>query len=596
MKHPKRNVMLGIIAVSMLFSLLVAVAVNLFMLEYTNRQAKEALQREKEYYLREAGRTKSDGTEPEENAEESEPLVIVKGLILNLDYRPFYDDIPLSSLVSRNEQKIISYCKSHPGLLNTDRVGELRIGKEKYFVSQFVLEYQWLVDGKSKKQTDRHLILLYVSVAPLQQLLRSLNLLFLILLFISALAAGLVGTRLGEKIQQSQEKLKQFFQNASHELKTPIMSIQGYAEGIKTDVVKDHEKAARIILEESEKMTDLVEELLYLSKIDSNQLVLRPGPVDVAELLYDCLKGAEVIAEKKQLSLRISFEGNLPLITADEAQLYKAFSNILSNGLRYAKKTVSIGCRYAGGKVEIDFCDDGGGIEEKDLQHIFERFYTGESGNTGVGLSLTKEIIELHKGTVTAENKKDGACFRVLLKADRPAPGPPRRGGCAEGEEKESRKKNRGAGKEKGSFRENWKLATLLSLTGFRGSALWIPFRRNCRFDRETRRRIRRIEEPGIPVLVFIAGLCGAAPAAARFLGAAAIPWALAAWAVICLFGVGPLIYYLALPGPIARGIRAPEAVSEGESAAGAVGGREETSRAAGILKKYKQSGKTGGT
>ena len=100
---------------------------------------------------------------------------------------------------------------------------------------------------------------------------------------------SIIGYRLGVKIEESQKTQRRFFQNSSHELKTPLMAIQGYAEGIEMDVV-DPQNAAGIIMEETERMTGLVEEILSISKIDSRHFKLDLVKLDIKEVLYDCFR------------------------------------------------------------------------------------------------------------------------------------------------------------------------------------------------------------------------------------------------------------------------------------------------------------------
>ena len=103
------------------------------------------------------------------------------------------------------------------------------------------------------------------------------------------------------------------------------------------------------------------------------------------------------------------------MVKCDDTQIRRAVTNILTNGLRYAHSQLCLTCRPDKRNVIIRIQDDGDGIAEGDLPHIFERFYMGKSGKSGIGLALTKEIIHLHKGTIRACNVDGGAVFEITL-------------------------------------------------------------------------------------------------------------------------------------------------------------------------------------
>ena len=210
---------------------------------------------------------------------------------------------------------------------------------------------------------------------------------------------------------------KQFFQNASHEMRTPLMSIQGYAEGILGDIF-DKNEAAGVILSEGQKMTDLVSELLYVSRMDSGEAETAPERLNVRDLLYECAERVNPIAQKEGKQVVVSVAGEDVFVLADEEKLERALLNVLSNGIRYAKSAVMVDYGVTGDKLEIVVEDDGPGIGAGDLPHVFERFYKGEGGNYGLGLAISRDIVKSLGGSITAENVPapgSGAVFRVGL-------------------------------------------------------------------------------------------------------------------------------------------------------------------------------------
>ena len=107
------------------------------------------------------------------------------------------------------------------------------------------------------------------------------------------------------------------------------------------------------------------------------------------------------------------------MVKCDDTQMRRAVTNILTNGLRYARSELRLTCRAYRRQVTIQIQDDGDGIAEEDLPHIFDRFYMGKSGKSGIGLALTKEIIHLHRGTIRAYNGETGAVFEISIPVSR---------------------------------------------------------------------------------------------------------------------------------------------------------------------------------
>lgn len=255
---------------------------------------------------------------------------------------------------------------------------------------------------------------LYVDTSAVGAYVSAIVWIFSAVIAVIGAIACIMGLKVGKSVETAQEIRQSFFQNASHELKTPLMAIQGYAEGIQTEVL-DAKKSSEIILEESDRMTALVEQLLSLSKIDSAQSIPKLSPYDVREIVDDAVMSLAPVFARNGIELHVMKEDSRLIANCDENQLRKAFTNLLSNALRHAESFVKFSCKAESGKIIIVVSDDGGGINEEDLPRVFERFYTGRKGNTGIGLALTKEIIKLHGGEITALNDEKGAVFRIVL-------------------------------------------------------------------------------------------------------------------------------------------------------------------------------------
>ena len=254
---------------------------------------------------------------------------------------------------------------------------------------------------------------MYINIQPIVNYVRSLNWIFAAIFLAVIAVMSVIGYKLGSEIESYHEANHIFFQNSSHELKTPLMAIQGYAEGIKTGVV-DIPSSAEIIMRESDKMAHMIDEMLSISKIDANQLQLNMTNSDLREILYDCLRSVEPIQQQKNITITPMFSEDPVWIYCDENQLSKVFINVLTNGIRHCNSAVVISCTVEPKTAVVKISDDGSGIAEADLPHIFDRFYTGTKGSTGIGLALSREILNLHKGTVTAHNEV-GAVFEIRL-------------------------------------------------------------------------------------------------------------------------------------------------------------------------------------
>ncbi len=215
-----------------------------------------------------------------------------------------------------------------------------------------------------------------------------------------------------EEVEAAQVK---FFQNASHELRTPLTAIRGYAEGIASGVMQDVVPSANIIMVHSDKMSALVDELLYASKMDACMESVGDALFDLRETLRRCLLSVTGGAKEKNLRLDLHMHAEPIPLHGSAEMIERALTNILSNAVRYAQTEIAVSLSVAEGNAIITIADDGGGISEEDLPHIFERFYKGRGGVTGLGLSITQEAVRRHGGTVSASTQGGRTVFTVTL-------------------------------------------------------------------------------------------------------------------------------------------------------------------------------------
>jgi len=220
---------------------------------------------------------------------------------------------------------------------------------------------------------------------------------------------------MSEKLETHDKAQKTFLQNVSHEFRTPLMSIQSYAEGIKYDVV-DSSSAVPIILDEIKRMTNLVEDLLYLSRLDAIEENYNYSNLNFNRLLNRCVDRMNLIAEKSNITITTNIPEIIVQIHGDEEKLSRAITNIVSNCIRYADRVVIVELKIIlNNKIQLTISDDGPGFEINELPNIFQRFYKGTKGNCGLGLSISKNVIEKLNGNISANNSNSGALFMIEL-------------------------------------------------------------------------------------------------------------------------------------------------------------------------------------
>ena len=217
--------------------------------------------------------------------------------------------------------------------------------------------------------------------------------------------------RMAGQLDAARLNREMFFQNVSHELRTPLTSIRGSAEGIACGLMEP-KPAADVILAETDKLTDMVEDILYLSRRRKITEKKPAEPLDLREVLSLCAFELNGEAAKRGVAFHYDFAEEPILYAMHETDAQRLFSNLISNAVRYAKSEVRLICRKEGEEILVSVEDDGAGIAEEDMLHLFERFYKGKDGRHGIGLAIAKAAAETGGGTITCRNQ-NGAVFEV---------------------------------------------------------------------------------------------------------------------------------------------------------------------------------------
>lgn len=232
-----------------------------------------------------------------------------------------------------------------------------------------------------------------------------------------------------EVLQQNEAYRKEFLQNLSHELKTPIFAIQGYVHTLLGGALENPDVNKKFLSSTSrniDRLVNLVDDLDEISKLESGQQLLYKENFIVQELLKDVFETLSLKADEKQLKAGIKKGCELPLfVNADKEKIRQVFINLIDNAIKYGKQNGIIEAsiyKIEGRKILIEISDDGQGISEEHIGRIFERFYRTDAarsrkvGGSGLGLSICKHIIEAHNQNIHVRSTIDvGTTFGFTL-------------------------------------------------------------------------------------------------------------------------------------------------------------------------------------
>jgi two-component system sensor histidine kinase BaeS len=219
-------------------------------------------------------------------------------------------------------------------------------------------------------------------------------------------------------LERSRGLERQFLLSVSHDLRTPLTSIRGYAEAIAEGTAPDAARAAGVITAESRRLDRLVGDLLELAKLDARRFSLDVRATDVAEVVAVTAEGFRPAAEEAGVSLTVETGGALPA-AADPDRLAQVVANLAENALKFASTRILVGATANGNAVIVWVDDDGPGIATEDLPNVFQRFYQSTRAparpvGTGLGLAIVRELVEAMGGAVRAETSPLGGARMVV--------------------------------------------------------------------------------------------------------------------------------------------------------------------------------------
>jgi len=215
---------------------------------------------------------------------------------------------------------------------------------------------------------------------------------------------------MAERLEENDKQRRDLLADISHELRTPLTVIQGNVEGILDGMYSADEGRLKSILEETQILSRLIEDLRTLALAESGGLHLKKEPTDLGELVRDTVAGFDAQVNEKEISIDLVLS-QLDEMNIDPQRVREVLSNLIGNALRYtpSQGVVKVGLAESGSGVEKEallFVEDNGpGIASDDLPHVFERFYkSSDSGGMGLGLSIAKYLVEAHGGKIWAES------------------------------------------------------------------------------------------------------------------------------------------------------------------------------------------------
>ena len=226
------------------------------------------------------------------------------------------------------------------------------------------------------------------------------------------------------KLQGVEEGRREFVANVSHELRSPITSIRGFAEGMADDVIpeEDRPKYLRLVADESKRLSALIDELLALSRLERDDVKPDMTTFDVNEMLRRAVICRMNDLEKKKIDVSCEFEEDSCMVRADSDRIEQVVINLLDNAIKFTPEGGKISLESAAGNgvAEITVRDSGCGIAPEDREKIFDRFFTVDRAHTagkgtGLGLSICKRIMEMHGQSIQLLDSDEGAAFRFTL-------------------------------------------------------------------------------------------------------------------------------------------------------------------------------------
>ena len=404
MKHIKRKITLSVLGTMLFVFAALLATVNIFIPEYLTSEAQKAIIWEDE---RKDPVPLTEATDFEEE----------HFLTSDVRYLEVEEGLAESEHLSKAEYQLREYCRKEKP--TADEFHTLKTGGNRFVFR--------ITHVEADEYEDAYSYILYVDVGAVMQYSAYLNAVFFAVLAVLSVLVCLFGRKLGGYVERAHESQKWFFQNVSHELKTPLAVIRADAEVI--ELTGGENEWTKSILNQTDRLSELLSQLLTLTKSQEN-LQSSFAEFSLSEVVEQAAQGFKPLFDSKSLPFEINVAEGLALF-GSETLVRELVSILLENASKYSSAggSVSLTLVQTGGKAElkaVNFCDD---PPQGDTRLLFERFYradssrTRETGGSGIGLSIARSIADAHKAKISCkvEGKRVGFCVRfpkVYKKAD----------------------------------------------------------------------------------------------------------------------------------------------------------------------------------
>lgn len=224
------------------------------------------------------------------------------------------------------------------------------------------------------------------------------------------------------KLEQLEKIRRDSTSDLAHELRTPVTTIKGYLEAVEDGLMQLDKETIEELKEESERLIRLINQLQEYNDAQNAIVNLKKEPIKVNPILKEVFNKNKFIIDKKSISVKLELEDNI-IINADRDSLIQIFNNLIDNAIKYNKLggTINVKSKKEGNYINIKISNTGISIDKKDLPYIFERFYrtdksrSQDTGGTGIGLAITKELLEAHNGKISVLSNEEETIFSIFL-------------------------------------------------------------------------------------------------------------------------------------------------------------------------------------
>ena len=312
-----------------------------------------------------------------------------------------YDSIIKKGKILKKKSEIKKFYEE----VNKRDPRKIEVDGKTFYIDKYMDPYNMELDIE-EKQIQGYFIN-YINVTARVDSIERTRRAIIFAAIIVAVIGLICGMFVGSYIGKADKSQRSFFENASHELKTPLAKLRCYS-----DVLKDGDKdklkeSGAYISKQTDKMTKLVEDVLCVARIESGVITLDKEDVDISEIIQDCLMPFENVIRKKELDIDLDVKETI--VQVDIKQFERALNNIYEYACDKAKSEISI--ENNDKVINIGFDMDN--ISDNDIKHIFDRFYTKDGSSTGVILSVVKDIINYHAYKIDAKKTANGMKFVI---------------------------------------------------------------------------------------------------------------------------------------------------------------------------------------